>query len=322
MDDVGITKTTTYFNYAKTGAPSSVTSQQRPDVNRVQYGGFDPSSASSNSSYGYYFGDSSNANSNPNYYGGGEDGSGSKGASYPYGYAPSYGYPQNNYGSFFGSNSLQPVAATPPATPSSSQTPPPPPPSPPEASTWDFLNPFGNYDSYQQTYTPSRSSRELREEEGIPDLEDDGHEDIKEAYGDLKYTEGASSSNASVEDIHSTGKGVAMEDGGSKNHGSEEKRDEAKENGAGQGKIDKSIIVEEAPQKQSPQRKPVVPCSRSVSDSLNEIRSQFDNASLHSEEIGKMLEVGKYSYHRTKYEGSLKSPIILCFCLMIDWAHY
>ncbi|ONM15028.1 BZIP transcription factor [Zea mays] len=67
------------------------------------------------------------------------------------------------------------------------------PPAPPKASSWDFLNVFENYDSYEYDtyyydsataataaaapYTPSRSSREVREEEGIPDLEDDDDED-------------------------------------------------------------------------------------------------------------------------------------------------
>ncbi|KAF8655320.1 hypothetical protein HU200_061212 [Digitaria exilis] len=64
----------------------------------------------------------------------------------------------------------------------------PPPPSPPRSSSWDFFNVFGDYDVYDNycydaggagaaaaaaSYTPSRSSREVREEEGIPELEED-----------------------------------------------------------------------------------------------------------------------------------------------------
>ncbi|KAG8065766.1 hypothetical protein GUJ93_ZPchr0004g38412 [Zizania palustris] len=57
--------------------------------------------------------------------------------------------------------------------------------SPPRESSWAFLNVFENYEPYDSyyyydsaaasvaAYTPSRSSREVREEEGIPDLEDD-----------------------------------------------------------------------------------------------------------------------------------------------------
>ncbi|XP_062222500.1 protein ALTERED PHOSPHATE STARVATION RESPONSE 1-like [Phragmites australis] len=61
----------------------------------------------------------------------------------------------------------------------------PPPPSPPRASSWDFFNVFDDYDVYDNycydaggagaaaSYTPSRSSREVRDEEGIPELEED-----------------------------------------------------------------------------------------------------------------------------------------------------
>ncbi|KAG8083072.1 hypothetical protein GUJ93_ZPchr0014g47505 [Zizania palustris] len=60
-----------------------------------------------------------------------------------------------------------------------------PPSSPPRESSWAFLNIFDNYEPYDSynydtaaaatvaAYTPSRSSQEVREEEGIPELEDD-----------------------------------------------------------------------------------------------------------------------------------------------------
>ncbi|XP_047079570.1 protein ROLLING AND ERECT LEAF 2-like [Lolium rigidum] len=61
-------------------------------------------------------------------------------------------------------------------------------PSPPRASSWDFFNVFHGYDVHDNycydhaaagatgtatPYTPSRCSRDVREEEGIPDLEDE-----------------------------------------------------------------------------------------------------------------------------------------------------
>ncbi|RLM66675.1 uncharacterized protein C2845_PM16G17410 [Panicum miliaceum] len=97
----------------------------------------------------------------------------------------------------YGAQQPPPVAAPqrPPPLPA--------PPSPPKASSWDFLNVFENYDSYDYDnyyydsgaaataaatpYTPSRSSQEVREEEGIPDLEDDEEEDgqvVKEVAGE------------------------------------------------------------------------------------------------------------------------------------------
>jgi len=97
----------------------------------------------------------------------------------------------------YGAQAPPPMAAAhrpPPATA---------PPSPPKASSWDFLNVFENYDSYDYDYyydsaaaataaatpyTPSRSSREVREEEGIPDLEDDDDDEdspvVKEVAGE------------------------------------------------------------------------------------------------------------------------------------------
>ncbi|CAN6235928.1 unnamed protein product [Urochloa humidicola] len=95
------------------------------------------------------------------------------------GYHP---YPQ--YYGYGGAQQPPPPVAAPHRTPATA------PPSPPKASSWDFLNVFDNYDSYDYDssyyydsapaaapYTPSRSSREVREEEGIPDLEDDEEEE-------------------------------------------------------------------------------------------------------------------------------------------------
>ncbi|XP_048558762.1 protein ALTERED PHOSPHATE STARVATION RESPONSE 1-like [Triticum urartu] len=95
------------------------------------------------------------------------------------------GYPQ--YYAYGG----EPAAAPPPqraAAPAPAPLPP-----PRESSSWDFLNVFENYDDsydgyyYNPTttaaaaaaaYTPSRSSREVREEEGIPELEEDDEETV------------------------------------------------------------------------------------------------------------------------------------------------
>ncbi|CAL5030570.1 unnamed protein product [Urochloa decumbens] len=98
------------------------------------------------------------------------------------------GYPYPQHYAYGGAQQPPPAVAA-------SQRPATAPPSPPKASSWDFLNVFENYDSYgydsyyfdsapgaaataaSAPYTPSRSSREVREEEGIPDLEDDDEEE-------------------------------------------------------------------------------------------------------------------------------------------------
>ncbi|CAK9177905.1 unnamed protein product [Ilex paraguariensis] len=115
---------------------------------------------------------------------------------YPYPYNnshPSSSY--NNYGGFFGSSAPPPYGYSSPPAPAgllsaeSTSKPPPPPPSPPPSSGWDFMNVFESSENYYPAYTPSRDSRELREEEGIPDLEDEDfeHEVVKEVHGDQKF---------------------------------------------------------------------------------------------------------------------------------------
>nr|CAB3485423.1 unnamed protein product [Digitaria exilis] len=128
------------------------------------------------------------------------------------GYAQHYGY---------GAQAPPPMAAAQRPTPATA------PPSPPKpASSWDFLNVFENYDSYDYDnyyyesaaagvtpaaaapYTPSRSSREVREEEGIPDLEDDEEKDgvpvVKEMAGPAG-SGGARSRRSSLGGVSITG---------------------------------------------------------------------------------------------------------------------
>ena len=73
----------------------------------------------------------------------------------------------------------------------------PPPPSPPRTSAWDFLYPFESGENYYPAYTPSRDSKELREEEGIPDLEDEDLEKevVKEVYREQKFVDSGGGKN-------------------------------------------------------------------------------------------------------------------------------
>ncbi|KAJ4831960.1 hypothetical protein Tsubulata_018825 [Turnera subulata] len=148
------------------------------------------------------------------------------------------------YGGYFG---------YPPMTASSPEKPPPQPPSPPRVSTWDYLNVFETYDSgggypgylsggarygYGST-TSSPDSKEVREREGIPDLEDEteygvakepkdgklnGNEEKHNSYSNYyNYGEGeegtsksvpagrrkrSSSADSSVADAVNKGKGI------------------------------------------------------------------------------------------------------------------
>ncbi|XP_048226484.1 protein ALTERED PHOSPHATE STARVATION RESPONSE 1 isoform X2 [Ricinus communis] len=101
----------------------------------------------------------------------------------------------NGYSSYYGNAGYfgYPMMASPPREPSP-QRPPPVPPSPPRVSTWDFLNVFETLDNdavggYQSAYysagrygygstTSSPDSKEVREREGIPDLEDETEEQV------------------------------------------------------------------------------------------------------------------------------------------------
>ncbi|QCE15758.1 hypothetical protein DEO72_LG11g2770 [Vigna unguiculata] len=94
--------------------------------------------------------------------------------SYGYGF---YGYPGGDYPHY------------PPPGPSSSPPPPPPaPPSPPRVSTWDFLNVFDSFENGYPIYPPrfgssasSPDSKEVREREGIPELEDETEHEVQRA---------------------------------------------------------------------------------------------------------------------------------------------
>ncbi|CAN1268817.1 Protein ALTERED PHOSPHATE STARVATION RESPONSE 1 [Linum perenne] len=118
--------------------------------------------------------------------------------------AASNGYWGSGSGGYYGNGAAGYFGGyPPPVREPSPQKPPPAPPSPPRASTWDFLNVFESADnggasagfhgyntSDRYVYgsiTSSPDSREVREREGIPDLEDETeHEVIKEVSREKK----------------------------------------------------------------------------------------------------------------------------------------
>ncbi|KAJ0967928.1 hypothetical protein J5N97_024845 [Dioscorea zingiberensis] len=222
---------------------------------------------------------------------------------YPYPYSSSYNYPASytSYGGFFGSSSPPPVPPPLAAAASSSKTSPPPPP-PPSTSTWDFLNVFDNFDTYYPPYTPSRSSKEVREEEGIPDLEDEEHEVVKEAYSDQKFASSVSpaaapsgeyshKSAAKEEEISGLGEEPPYKRGPSEEV---EDDDEAPV-------VEKNVVADEV--RVSDERRNVAPLAtlrkyHGISDVAVEIRAQFERASDTIDKLSTMLEVGKLLYHQ------------------------
>ncbi|XP_010941397.1 uncharacterized protein [Elaeis guineensis] len=229
---------------------------------------------------------------------------------YPYSY-PSYG----GTGGFFGSSSPPPNIPPPAApagvaSPSSSKAPPPPP-SPPKTSTWDFLFPFGSYDdNYYAPYTPSRSSRDVREEEGIPDLEDEEHEVVKEAYGDQKSV--ASTSAAAAGEYSAKAAAVAAEEDGIGDVHRTSKSGEGSSGGSSEHDVhvvEKNVVAEE--EQRSMAAFPPPRRYHDVSEVVQEIKIQFDRASESANEVSKMLEVGKLPY-RQKNSAYKVSVMMVC----------
>ena len=230
------------------------------------------------------------------------------GGGYPYPPQSSSSYNQYAYGGYYGGGG----APAPPADiPSSSREPatPPPPPSPPRVSTWDFLNPFETYESYYEQptaeaapYTPSRSSKDVREEEGIPDLEDeDQMEVVKEAYGDEKHSGKGYMGN-----------GKAAKEEGRSSTGDELPRKSKSSEASSSGSslehdvhvVEKSVVGEQV-QRSEPRQHvaglpPTGPEKIYVDDTevVVEIRTQFERASESAGEVSKMLEVGKMPYYQ------------------------
>ncbi|CAA6656077.1 unnamed protein product [Spirodela intermedia] len=283
---------TTNINFATKGpAAPAVSYEQRPMSPEVVQVG-EPSY------YSYPY-----AVSNDNYYGN----------SYPP-FAPYSGYGGMG-GGFFGAYPPSPATAlSQQAVTSSPSKPPPPPPSPPKASTWDFLNPFGAYENDYPSYTPSRSSKELRDEEGIPDLEEEESEVVKEAYDDQKSV--AASSSTVNKEMHSGNVSAVTEEqphyqtrsgcGGEYPGGPENEVH----------LVDRNVASDEI-QKREPDEivnHKVIPQSREVSEVVQDIKVLFERASDSCDEVSKMLEVGKCPYHRKKYEvvsSKMRSAIVL-----------
>ncbi|XP_020580034.1 uncharacterized protein LOC110024414 [Phalaenopsis equestris] len=212
---------------------------------------------------------------------------------YPYPFP--YGYQPNYYG-FLGSSSPPPAmsqsipAVTGANSKSSTSRAAPPPPSPPRTSTWDFLNPFQPFDSYY--HSPSRSSKDVREEEGIPDLEEDELEVIKEAYGDQKFAASTSAGDAPEQSNKSAS--VEKDDAVGNPIDSSSYHPKPKDDDV--VVVEKNVVGDEL--QKPPEVRTVVPPRRyhNVSEVASEIRVQFEGAYESTKELAKMLEVGKHPY--------------------------
>uniref|UniRef100_J3M0E6 DUF632 domain-containing protein n=1 Tax=Oryza brachyantha TaxID=4533 RepID=J3M0E6_ORYBR len=180
-----------------------------------------------------------------------------------------------------------------------------PPHSPPRESSWAFLDVFANYEPYDSyyydstaaasaaTYTPSRSSREVREEEGIPELEEDEDDCVfKEvASGYSAGSGGHRSRRSSIGSLSSVAE---------------------QENTV----VDKDVVASTSEIYRRPlahrnvaMRAPAPPAQRVVGNNCNvdvagEIKAQLVRAAEAARELAPLLEVGKPSYHEHNHASS------------------
>ncbi|CAN1240436.1 Protein ALTERED PHOSPHATE STARVATION RESPONSE 1 [Linum grandiflorum] len=235
--------------------------------------------------------------------------------------------------------------------------PPPAPPSPPRASTWDFLNVFesvdnggtggggGGFHGYHTSdryvygsITSSPDSREVREREGIPDLEDETeHEVIKEVPREKKrineergvnnngksrfneeflhnYGEGTSkavpvdTSSSSIESVKGKGIKTSMSPDTIPSPDSivsmrsPQEEEPVKRKGVSFEVVEETSSVTMDAESEKPNISMMNTLSahgtRDIQEVVKEIRDEFETATNYGKEIGFMLEVNKLPYQR------------------------
>ncbi|XP_073012614.1 uncharacterized protein [Typha latifolia] len=201
-----------------------------------------------------------------------------------------YPYPYLSYGGnngYYGRSS--PQSDIPP--PAAEEAPPPPPPSPPRTSAWDFLNPFESYDSYYADYTPSRSSKEVREEEDIPDLEEE-HAAVKKVYNDEKFSPSTSVDAVKEERMSNAGEDISSGSSTISTSSSLEHDVHL---------VEKDVVGDEVHGKAEQRNVAPVAVTKTYHDDsevVQEISTQFARASEAADQVSKMLEVGKKPYYQ------------------------
>ncbi|KAL8150265.1 hypothetical protein V2J09_020073 [Rumex salicifolius] len=199
---------------------------------------------------------------------------------------------------------------------STSNAPPPPPPPPESTSSWDFLYPFEIIQSNYPPYTPSRASKasrdskEVREEEGIPDLEEEDchqEESVKEVHEEQKT-------------VDENGDDGATSDGGTKSNSKVSVTEkirvpEIEEIEPAEPNVsfevhpveDKVVVVVEESNVGDTNGENDAGKFKNVFDVVREIQVQFERASDSGGELNKILEVGKLPYH---HKGSVSSKML------------
>ncbi|XP_042520743.1 protein ALTERED PHOSPHATE STARVATION RESPONSE 1 [Macadamia integrifolia] len=252
---------------------------------------------------------------------------------------PEYSYsmnPQYGVGGYFGipmhSPPRDPYYNLPPTPPMA--TPPPPP--PPEVSAWDFLDPFNSVDGGYPGYysrgsyrigssTSSPDSKEVREREGIPDLEDENEpEPLKEAEQrkgkkeaeqrkgkkveeDLKGDSGEGTSRTAAAPLQTEDSFPSVQEKEIKSSPETiaPKSIEEEENTRKKGvsfeineasTLDGELGGHGESSKTSSSTTLAAHGTRDLREVMKEIRDEFVNASEYGKEVAVLLEVGKLRY--------------------------
>lgn len=224
---------------------------------------------------------------------------------------PTSGYPQ------YYANGGVPATAAP-----QRMAAPAPPRSPPRESSWAFLNVFANYEPYDNyyydstaaaasaaAYTPSRSSREVREEEGIPELEEDEDDCVFKEVASGGYSAGSGGHRSRRSSIGSLSSVAEQEN----------------------AVIDNDVVASTSEIYRRPlahrnvaMRAPAQAAQRVAGNGGNvdvagEIKAQLVRAAEATRELAPLLEVGKPSYQEHSHG---KLPPFLFFSVLHYVLHY
>lgn len=223
--------------------------------------------------------------------------------------------------SFFGNPMPSAPAPASPPRPLYSPNHPLPPPPPSGNQAWDFFNPFISVENMYPFYNQSRprsasegSSRDssrVREEEGIPDLEDeDQGEDTKtklqrdiKAAGKSQATDTRSAdpvAETSMRSVAHPEPEESVEEKVPSNTGEDEDREKNKGQ-TGAFPVDEAAVESGAPSGGNNDQAPfVTQRTRDLVEVIKEIEDQFKRAQDSGKEVSKMLETNRVPY-RPRY---------------------
>jgi hypothetical protein len=151
----------------------------------------------------------------------------------------------------------------------------------PDGSPWDFLNPFGNYDMYYDAYMPDTSFRKVREEEGIPELEE-----VKDE-SERGISAQASKRIEKIKEEEDIGRNLKSVSARGSSFGERSVRISFR----------REFHSKEMQREVEEESVAPLPIFHDDSEIILEIKKQFERASNVARAVGELLEAGKRPYH-------------------------